>query len=176
MQSHKTSEAIENLKKALEMVSLYKKPEDSMFRQLQAQEREVRKLLGNCKENFKSERKKEKLRARAMFGDLETTKADGKLESIPKPSDESITKQKDQVPGGVSAKSEENETPNGDIPSPRSKKNALKKSVSFADGTTPGSYDDDAVPSFFDEHKEALLILGSIALGSMCLRLFFRKR
>lgn len=178
---HDVDGAIDNLKNALEMISENKKDEDPIFRQLHNQEKEVRKLLASCKDRIKAARKKEKQRARAMF-----SFADDEKDSEHKdPNDvQSATVEvinaiamKQESDSSFVVASEATDQKQGTEDGGASKTTSpLKKRVSFADGTTPGSVDDNAEPPFLEEHKEALLLVAGIALGSLCVHLFTRRR
>ena len=65
---------------ALEVVSEYKIAGDTMYQQLQGQEKQIRRLLVASKERKKVEKIKEKRRARAMFGGVEEKKDSEKKE------------------------------------------------------------------------------------------------
>ena len=176
-----TEEAIDQLKIALECLSSYKKDDDVMFRQLQTQEKEVRKILFACKERLKLERKKEKKRARAMFSSSEEKKESDYRQEIHTSPRQSNEKERSLSPlESNRGKSDHNfpsveESSNLD-PSPQ----PFKKRVSFADGRKPGDFapdlDDDSGVSFFEDHKEALLILGGIVISSLAIGAFFGRR
>lgn len=178
---HDTAEAIDSLKKSQEMISEYKQEGDPTFRQLQSQEKEVRKLLANCKDRIKAERKREKQRARAMFSGAEEKKDSENKEPH---QTESVTKiEKNDIPTKQEyrdlGESEKNEMAckEPEIELDISKTGPReKKRVSFADGTAPGSVDDSAEPSFLEEHKEALLVAAGIVLGSLCVHILSRRR
>jgi tetratricopeptide (TPR) repeat protein len=178
-----TNDAIGQLKNALDCLSSYKQDGDVMLRQLQTQEKEIRKILAVCKERLKVERMKEKQRARAMFGSAEEKKDGDSLE-------ESHTGQRHEATEKlVLPRATARDKAGGNLPTveePSKRLSPSKKRVSFADGTSPGDEDidkaspgdkdTDVEPSFFDDHKEALYILGGIALSSMAVRAFFRHR
>jgi hypothetical protein len=48
--------------------------------------------------------------------------------------------------------------------------------VSFADGSRPGEELEDDEPGFFTEHKEALLLMGGLAVGSFLVQALLRRR
>ena len=169
---HFTEESIDNLKKGLNVVTEYKKEDDSMYKQLQGQEKELYKLLVACKERRKAERKKEKQRARAMFGATEEKKDPDNKDAEPHTTTNTHQKKSDKpesIPKKYDIKMQkatENDPKRRKIP---------KKKVSFADGSTPGSVDDEE-PSFFDEHKEALFILAGLGLGSTLVHMLLKRR
>ena len=80
VERHRNEEAIDTCKTALEVVSEYKIAGDTMYQQLQGQEKQIRRLLVASKERKKVEKKKEKRRARAMFGVVEEKKDSEKKE------------------------------------------------------------------------------------------------
>mmetsp|Transcript_22791 Transcript_22791/g.48434 ORF Transcript_22791/g.48434 Transcript_22791/m.48434 type:complete len:372 (+) Transcript_22791:96-1211(+) len=69
MKQHDKNKMNDALKKALRAISVYKKENDRMYKQLSTQEKDIRKLRLEFSETDKATRKKEKERARAMFGD-----------------------------------------------------------------------------------------------------------
>jgi hypothetical protein len=172
-ETHENQEALDNLKKAFEAVTIYKKEGDAKYQQLQGQEKQTRKLHIACKDRLKAERKKEKQRAMAMFGGSEEKKDSDKKESNPEPV-------KLRQNGDTSLKAAASDTAQSD-PAQKaedtnpSRRDPPKKLVSFADGSIPGSVDDDAGPCFLEEHKEALLIVAGIAMGSAPVHMLFRK-
>jgi hypothetical protein len=171
-ETHENQEALDNLKKALEAITMYKKEGDAKYQQLQGQEKQTRKLHIACKDRLKAERKKEKQRAMAMFGGGSEEDSD-KKESNPEPV-------KLRQNGDTSLKAAASDTAQSD-PAQKaedtnpSRRDPPKKRVSFADGSIPGSIDDDTEPWFLDEHKEALLIVAGIAMGSALVHMLFRK-
>ena len=176
-EKHNTAEAMDNLKKAQEMITQFKTDGDPMFRQLQNHEKEVRKLFGTCKDRLKAEREKEKKRAMAMF------KKDSENHDAPK-KESSYSPQSSAV-GSTTTDSHDLSVSNGstvereqaDAGAAETKKAAhAKKRVSFADGSLPGEVDDNEEPSFLDEHKEALFLIGGFVLGSLCIHFFWSKR
>eukprot|EP00934_Nitzschia_sp_Nitz4_P003705 Nitzschia sp. Nitz4//scaffold22_size323478//319823//321217//NITZ4_000599-RA/size323478-processed-gene-0.494-mRNA-1//-1//CDS//3329543213//3695//frame0 len=199
---HDTEVAIENLQLALKIVADYNTEGEAMSRQLQGQEKETRKLLAVCKQRLKAERKKEKLRAQAMFGGsaqekstIAESKPDGddapdkKVEIEPTSqakTPESLPDEK--IPADSALSPPKGITPTLDLkedtPVPTSAvaddepvskpRKSVPKRVSFADGTIPGCADDE--PSFWDEHKEALILVGGLIFGSLCVHLLTRKR
>jgi cytochrome c553 len=170
-----TEDAIDQLKKALACVSCHKKDGDVMFRQLQTQEKEIYKLLVACKERLKVERRKEKQRARAMFGSAEEKKESDTREDI-RTGPSRDTSERGHSPNesdrdhSSSRHSPTIEESSDHVPRP------VKKRVTFTDGRSPGDDDADVLPSFFDEHKEALFILGGLVLGSLAVRAFLGRR
>ncbi len=176
---HDTQEAIDNLKKAQEIITEFKKDGDPMLRQLQSQEKEVRKLFASCKDRLKAERKKEKLRAKAMFSCSEEKKESENKEPLEtSPLAESKESIIPNVLASLAASVSNNASPElGPAAESSSMSKALtKKRVSFADGTIPGNADEGAEPSFVEEHREALLLVGGIVLGSLCMNFLLRKR
>jgi tetratricopeptide (TPR) repeat protein len=179
---HDPNEAIENLKKAQEMISEYKKEGDPMLRQLQNQEKEVRKLLTTCKDMIKVDRKKEKQRARAMFSgteekkDQENHKERNESQATGKTERNVIFTEEENDDIGVVANDVERSGKEQGIDADILEKAPPKKRVSFADGTAPGSVDDSAEPSLFEEHKEAMLVIFGLALGSLCVHMLSSRR
>lgn len=173
---HETAEAINNLKMAQDAINEYKKDGDPVSRQLQSQEKEVRKLLIRCKDIKKADSKKERQRAKAMFRSSEEKKDSGK------DSEPGNGKNERKMFTDVEEKQglhDATKASNGSVKEhvrPSSSKAPAKKRVSFADGTTPGSVDDSSEPSFWGEHKEALMLIGGIAFGSLCIHVLLGNR
>jgi tetratricopeptide (TPR) repeat protein len=173
-ETHENEEAVENLKLALEAVVAYKTEGDSMFKQLQVQDKEIRKLFTVCKERVKAERKKEKQRARAMFGGGSEEKKDSdKKEHSAEP--ETVSTNNDQNEKSVSVEAPTDELDETED-ARAGQRIPMKKRVSFADGSAPGNVDDDAEPSFFEEHKEAVLLVAGVVLGSALVHMLFKKQ
>ncbi|MGK3736674.1 MAG: hypothetical protein ACI90V_003517 [Bacillariaceae sp.] len=196
MERHDSSKAINTLKKALESIALYKKEGDNMFKQLSAQEKDIRRIRLECSQKIKSSRKKEKEQAKAMFGGFEDEKKDSSEKK------ESVAKQTPipNYPSSIRSPSEHlserdssttnsrNPTIEGpadiDVPSETkaNKRQSSKKKVVFADGTVPGSVDDNnddndyLQSSFFAEHGEALFIVTGIAVGWLLVNMAWKKR
>jgi len=174
-----TEEAINQLRKAQECLSSYKKEGDVMFQQLQTQQKEILKLLFTCKERLKVERKKERQRALAMFGSAEEKKEnenreDSRFEAPQtKPHEIPSQTQPDRDDTGLPRREEST------IEGPPLLN--VKKRVSFADGSSPGDgvpeeVDAESESTFFEEHKEALFVLGGIILSSMAINFFLGRR
>lgn len=181
-EKHDTAEAMDNLKKAQEMITKFKTDGDPMFRQLQNHEKEVRKLFGVCKDRLKAEREIEKKRALAMFNKNEEGTNDtpsNESSNLPLSSNgEEAVRSTITDSRGRSVSSDSTvEHGRGDGSAARTNKPAnAKKRVSFADGSIPGEVDDNDEPSFLDEHKEALFLIGGMVLGSLCVHYFLSKR
>jgi tetratricopeptide (TPR) repeat protein len=169
-EKHHTQKAIDTLKKALEVFSEYKNESDPNYQQLVAQEKQVRKLYLKCKDRLKAEIQREKRAAQAMFGGSSKTeeKKDAEKRSAANISDAS-TPALEQVSSQSPIEStdeDELKLPHRDIP---------KKRVSFADGKIPGDFEDE--PSFWEEHKEAIILAGGMAIGSfLAFSLFGKKK
>jgi len=179
MEKHETDNALINLKKALKVVERYRKVDDPNIKQIQLQDKEIRKLVVSCKERQKADRKKEKERAQAMFakptkGGTETASTPETISTLDADTREFATAPrtpKSPLPEIITPKAtatgqEQNQS--------QKQKGQSKKRVSFADGRLPG--DEDGEDSFLEEHKEALIILGGIALGAAMVHLFFRRK
>ncbi|KAG7347139.1 hypothetical protein IV203_006208 [Nitzschia inconspicua] len=184
LEKYEPSDAIETMKKGLDAISTYKKEGDPMFKQLQSQEKEIRKLYAECTQKIKEIRKKEKQRAKAMFsgGEQETkdTKKNSSNEAFAPPRSSTPDNATGMSEGGGSPRSVtfmnsneaeiESQSPHDVPPQP------LKKRVSFADGSSPGDDIDDHEPSFFEEHMEALLLLAGFGLGCWLASIAWKKR
>lgn len=186
MERHDPSEAMQTLKKAIEAIATYKQSEDAMFKLLSSQEREVRRIYNECTQRLKAIRKKEKQRARAMFGSVGEEKKDSEkkssetVETKESPSSDpaleastSTTKERETIlrsPGIESIPDDRKGVATG-------RQSHSTKRVSFADGSIPGDPDDDySEPSFFEEHKEALFILTGIAMGCLAMHLVSNRQ
>jgi hypothetical protein len=171
-EKHDTEEAISNLKKALDVIALYKKEGDPMYQQLLAQEKQLRKLYNTYRQQIKVQRKKEKQRAMAMFksSPSEEPKALRKID-----------------PESLQRKSDANPDPNSKstscfVEAPSVELNEIcikehpKKELVFEDRSKPGDIDPYEDMSFFSEHKEALLLLVGGFVGSAALFHLTNKR
>ena len=196
MERNDTSKAINTLKKALESISLYKKEGDNMSKQLSAQEKDIRRIRLECSQRIKLSRKKEKERAKAMFGGFEEEKKDSsekketvaKQTQIPNPPPPIRSPSEHLSEGDSSTTNTRNSTVEGaadiDVPSKTkaNKRQSSHKRVVFADGTVPGSVDDNnddhdySQSSFFAEHGEALFIVTGIAVGWLLVNMAWKKR
>jgi tetratricopeptide (TPR) repeat protein len=186
-EKYHTEEALEHLKKGLDMVAMFKKEGDAMFQQLASQEKQIRKLFTACRERLKAEKKKQKKAAIKMFSSSSEEKKDSEKEpgrqTVPETS-KSMAVEKKVVENDpaeeMSPEATDSTTPNNEMESGNpilaSRRKGLKKQVSFADGSKPGTVDDDIGPSFWEENVEALIILAGVALGSAFVHLAFRRR
>ena len=170
-----TEDAIDQLKNALVCLSSWKKNDDVMFRPLQTQEKEIRKILVACKERLKLERKKEKKRAMAMFSSSDSRHVHTS------PSQDKETERSHLPIESDGGKSGQDFPPVEESSNPEPSPQPIKKRVSFADGRLPGDVDppdldDVSGLSFFEDHKEALLILGGFVVGSLAIRAFVERR
>jgi hypothetical protein len=169
-EKHDTQEAIKTLKTALDVIATYKAEGESKFKQLEGQEKELRKLYIVCKDRLKAERQKEKKRAVAMFGgssSKEEKKDAEKKETPSSPRSEIVSPDK---------KPQTEEEVFDDMPP--MKHTPMKKRVSFAQGSKPGneSEDEDDEPSLFDDHKEAIFIVAGLAIGTALTLMLFKRR
>ena len=171
VERHRNEEAIDTCKTALEVVSEYKIAGDTMYQQLQGQEKQIRRLLVASKERKKVEKKKEKRRARAMFGGVEEKK-DSEKKELTVETTESYPAAKERPPVQPNLVLQ---TESIDKLVKLEAKDRAKR-VSFADGSTPGSIEDDNEPSFFEEHQEALFVLAGLGLGAALVTSLFRRR
>ena len=187
MERHDPSEAMHTLRKAIDVISTYKRVGDTMYKKLSIQEREVRRIYNNCTQRLKAIRKKEKQRARAMFGNVGEEKKDSeKKSSVDAAADNSESLP--EVTSVVSVIPDEREMalnfpatenlPQDGHSEKRIQKTVPKKRVSFADGSMPGDSDDnDSGHYFLQEHKEALFLLtAGMAIGCLAVHLLFKKR
>jgi len=146
------------------------------------------------------EKQKEKKRAKAMFGESSKAK---KAADTPKPgggkatattkstspvmssrslgaSPSAASKQDDSASAQQQQPPQEASTTRGILTTPLEQSDPKpntprrKQRVSFADGSKPGEDEDEE--SFLDEHKEALFIVGSVALGVAATWLLGRSR
>mmetsp|Transcript_6321 Transcript_6321/g.10880 ORF Transcript_6321/g.10880 Transcript_6321/m.10880 type:complete len:178 (+) Transcript_6321:128-661(+) len=176
MERHEPSEAVKTLKKALDAVAAYKKEGDSMYKQLSVQEKEIRRIHAECAQKIKANKKKEKLRARAMFGGAEEKK-DSEKNKTPTTfqSSESNTPSS-PVAGAEPSQSPVNTADPAECEKASETRTVPKKKVSFADGKTPGDVDDDSEPSFFEEHMEALFLVAGVVLGCFIVNMAWKKK
>jgi len=188
MERHDSSQSIKTLKKALETISFYKIKGDNMYKQLSAQDKDIRRIRSECSQKIKSARQKEKERAKAMFGAFEEEKKDSEKE-------ETIEKQA-SIPSHPSPlhppspNTKKTKNPTSDVPADRDvsieskaeNRQSSKKKVTFVDSTVPGGVIDDSgdndhsQSSFFDEHFEALSIGTGIVLGWLLVNMAWKKR
>lgn len=190
-QQHEAQQAMDMLKKALEVIAMYKVENDSMFQQLATQEKELRRLYAFCKDRLKAERELEKKRAMAMFG------GGGLLEEKKDTDHKTNGDDENGTPTKVHAKSAPTTSPatsptstasptaasvpgiltseNGNEDKSGSRVRATRR-VTFTDGGRPGEVLEDNEPGFFTEHKEALLLMGGIAVGSFLVQALLRRR
>jgi hypothetical protein len=185
---HEPSDAIQTMKKALNAIATYKIEGDPMLKQLQAQEKEIRKVYAECLHKMKAIRMIEKQRAKAMFGggcDEEDMKHATKRKvdeaNTPRASTPDITLSSSSgsitSPRSVTdVDSEEKESTTAVVVSQKIPLQPSKKRVSFADGTLPGDNVDDAELSFFQEHMEALLLAAGFGLGCWLVSMAWKKR
>jgi hypothetical protein len=181
-EKHETQQAITTLKPALVVIAEYKKEGDDNYQQLSSQEKTIRKLLMVCRERLKAELKKEKQRAIAMFGGgsspSEEKKDAEKKKDVPTARSTPATTN-GMTPSRAAIK-EIDDTKLDDIKSVR-QHDPTKRRVSFADNSKPGDYgpeekeDDDDEPSFLEENKEALFVLGGLAIGSALVGMLWRR-
>jgi hypothetical protein len=187
MERHEPSDAIQTLKKALDAIATYKNEGDPMFKQLQSQEKDIRKVCAMCTQKIKEIRKIEKQRAKAMFGGVgdEETKHAAKRKvnqaTTPRAStpDITISSTSESVtsPRSVTDVDSEEKTSSATVASSRNVSlQSSKKRVSFADGTSPGDDVDGAEPSFIQEHMEALLLVAGFGLGCWLVSMAWKKR
>jgi tetratricopeptide (TPR) repeat protein len=181
---HRPEEAVPVLKESQQIISTYKQDNDPFRKQLHIQEKEIRKLYDEATHLIKSDRQKEKKRARAMFAAAEEKKdttddssraatPQKSIETVPTPTNRSLDLT--NVSQDMNGELDESGMTGGTSSQPPSPP-PPKKRVSFADGTTPGSVDDDDEPGFFSEHKEALYLVAGIALGWLGVHLLTKKR
>jgi hypothetical protein len=179
MERHNLPEAMLILKKAMESIAEYKQVGDAMYKQISTQEREARRIHAECTQRIKAVRKKEKQRARAMFGNFgeEKKDSDKKDPEAPETSEEiasdvaAVSSDEREIAMKFPVIENTHHDGNGEKPEPKA---LSKKRVTFADGSLPGDLEDD--PSFFEEHKEALFILTGIAIGCIAMHFALRKR
>jgi tetratricopeptide (TPR) repeat protein len=161
--------ALEEIKEAREHIAYYvagegcddSPPAKESVKRLRGIEKQIASLRANVVAKRKEILQKEKARARAMFSDE-------------KPKDCEITS--DAQPA-VRVSNEENEASIGN--GSESKKNPLKKKVSFATALEetreiPGEEEEEEEQSWYEEHKEAILLL-TIG-GIMAMSFFFGMR
>lgn len=165
---HRPEEAIILLKETQQIISTYKRDDDPFNKQLHVQEKEVRKIYDEASRMIKADRQKEKKRAKAMFAPTSNNA----------PSSETLTydEEKKDTVDGESFSPADQETTNGNPNTSRTSISSPKKRVSFADGTAPGSFEDNEQYHFFDEHKEAIYVVAGIALGWLAVRFLTTKQ
>jgi hypothetical protein len=193
MERHEPSDAIQTLKKALDAIASYKIEGDPMFKQLQVQEKEIRKVCAECSQKIKEIRKIEKQRAKAMFGgggdeEEEETKYAVKNNGNETPTGTSRASTPDSITWSSTSEiissprsvtdvdSEDKNSTTGVESSQNVPVLPSKKRVSFADGTSPGDNVDGGELSFFQEHMEALLLVAGFGLGCWLVSMAWKKR
>jgi hypothetical protein len=204
MERHDTSKMTNALKKALESISIYKKENDSMYKQLSIQEKDIRRLRLEFSKKSKAALQKEKKRARAMFGREDENKKDSEKIEMPTIQDtiaisSSITSSSSKSQHRLHSSLESLPMPNiisnktsvaisdEDISSETKTKRdkSLKKKVATAIEieVAPAFIDDNkeddddySEPSFFEEHSEALFVLSGIAIGWLVVKMVNKKR
>mmetsp|Transcript_113896 Transcript_113896/g.233071 ORF Transcript_113896/g.233071 Transcript_113896/m.233071 type:complete len:174 (-) Transcript_113896:95-616(-) len=162
MKQHDKNKMNDALKKALRAISVYKKENDRMYKQLSTQEKDIRKLRLEFSETDKATRKKEKERARAMFGD---------------PKKSILARNPMDFPGSGSApqnsiRASFRESPASEIASDKplaaisnAGSSRETKPTHDDDDGDDGGDDDDGTSSFLEEHIESLVIVSVLALG-----------
>jgi hypothetical protein len=173
-EKHDTEEAVKTLKTAVDVIATYKIEGDSNFKQLECQEKQVRKLYVVCKDRLKAERQKEKKRAVAMFGG--SSSKEEKKDPEKKDTEKETPSSSRSVTASSGTKPQAEEEEFEDMPP--MKHIPMKKRVSFAQGSKPGneSEDEDDEPSLFDDHKEAIFIVASLAIGTALSLMLFKRR
>jgi hypothetical protein len=173
-EKHDTEEAVKTLKTAVDVIATYKIEGDSNFKQLEGQEKQVRKLYVVCKDRLKAERQKEKKRAVAMFGG--SSSKEEKKDPEKKDTEKETPSSSRSVTASSGTKPQAEEEEFEDMPP--MKHIPMKKRVSFAQGSKPGneSEDEDDEPSLFDDHKEAIFIVASLAIGTALSLMLFKRR
>jgi hypothetical protein len=178
MERHDTTKMTKTLKKALEAISLYKKENDSMYKQLSVQEKDIRRLRSEFSKKAKTTLIKEKKRARAMFG------ADSQ-DSIPPPGSissslENLSTPKIALDNAPAAGSDEGlAARKTSYSSEKENSTAVESEVAPAleDSREKEEEEDDySEAKFFEEHGEALLILSGIFIGWLVVKMTTKKR
>jgi len=172
---HRPQEAIVLLKETQQIIATYKIDGDPFQKQLHVQEKELRKIYDEATKMIKADRQKEKKRAKAMFGGGGGDSGDATKEEEEKKDTVDIESSSISTATNDDIKTDDSKS-SLSPPSSSSNSSSLKKRVSFADGTTPGNFDDNEVPGFFDEHKEALFVVAGIAVGWLAVRLLTSKK
>ena len=190
MERHDIIKMTKALKKALESISIYKKENDSMYKQLSIQEKDIRRLRSEFSKKSKAALQKEKKRARAMFGREDQNKKDSEkieMPTIQGTTATSTSKSQDRLHSSLESLPIPNIISNKPLVtiSDEDISSDLKKKVATAIETevTPAFTDDNkeddedySEPTFFEEHSEALFILSGIAIGWMVVMMVNKKR
>jgi len=191
MEQHETTKMTNTLKKAQEAISIFKKQNDNMYKQLFTQEKDIRRLRLESSKKTKAALIKEKKRARAMFGDEQEKKDPQRIEK-------STTKDKAEVsmaPSSTTSSSSNLQASLESVYLPESAPTkslvqaveagvsqtqisgdkAIQKDV-VASAEIEEEGDDYSDPTFFEEHIEALLILMGIAVGCLIFNMANQKK
>ena len=199
LEQQEYNKSMNNIKQGLDTVATYKNDttisdaDKKYLKQLLTQEKELRRYYTTCKEKLKLQRQKEKKRALAMFGGASSGTKGSEPASSPSSSGEEkkdgVDKMKDEDYGddgpydtslnGVSTASPSaSPSPSPSSSPPRRKQ--MERRVSFADGSRPGDEveeeEENIVGAFLDEHKEALLLVGGMVLGSFLVNILWNGR
>mmetsp|Transcript_24503 Transcript_24503/g.57919 ORF Transcript_24503/g.57919 Transcript_24503/m.57919 type:complete len:480 (+) Transcript_24503:180-1619(+) len=192
MEQHNASKMSDALKKALKAISRYKKEGDLMYKQLATQEKDIRRLRLEFSKKNKATRVKEKERAKAMFcNDKEVGKNSKKKD----PAIQSTISIHESDPSSSSSYSvqsipqyspKETEKPSGMVVTKQDENYSTKsetqeiqtppKNSSATFGGDEDEDDDDSPISFVEEHIEALLIVGGIAIGWLAVKMLTKRR
>lgn len=182
LEKQEPADAINTLKKAIDAMSIYKKENDPMFKQLLSQEKDIRRIYVESIQQIKENRRIEKERAKAMFGGG----SDDKKDTGNRTSSEGRSSTPENTPATPDAESRSSPRSVTNIDSEDAASTTdlsksgsghfPKKRVSFADGTSPGDDVDDAEPSFFEEHMEALLLLAGFGVGCWLVSMAWKRR
>jgi hypothetical protein len=190
MERHDIIKMTKALKKALVSISIFKKENDSMYKQLSIQEKDIRRLRLEFSKKSKAALQKEKKRARAMFGREDQNENNSEKLEMPTIHDMTATsssKSQDRlnssleslpIPNIISNKPSVT-TSDEDISSDLKKDVATTIETEVTPAFTDDNKEDDedhSKPSFFEEHSEALFILSGIAIGWMVVMTFNKKR
>lgn len=182
-ESYESEDAISTLKKALGIVTTYKREGESTYQQFVSQEKQIRRLHKTCKQRIIAERKKEKQRAQAFFrspGSKEPSKQENTSANTTQMLAETVQRkqveEKKEVPSSLSKARESSDRNSAEDLSVS--QDSSKKRVTFEDRSKPGSntnVEDDG-STFFEEHKEAMLLITGGVVGYILYAFIAKKR
>ena len=165
MERYDTSKMTNSFKKALEVISTYKKENDAMYKQLCMQEKDVKRIRIEFSKRSKSALEKERKRARAMFQKSPRVKSSLSL-------DKKSVKMPHNPPNSTKIKGDESSIITVDgVEIPASDNEYAETSADNED-----EEDKYSESSFFKEHSEAILILSGIAVAWLAIKLVTKKK
>ena len=206
MEKHDETQMMKTLKKALTIVSRYKKENDRMYKQLTSQEKDIRKIRAEFSKKAKMTLQKEKQRARAMFSRTSNeTKNQRKVETstapdinpVPTSSNIDCSRSATQcfLKSSLQTLAEPKIKPKKQVvpifdedfsskmkPNVGESKKIIAtetevKDVSTLTASNEGEEDDEnSEHAFIEEHSEALLILSALAVGWLLVNMAVKRK